>query len=278
MSPTSLKLSDIFKEMTIAPELEDALIFKTDANQAERTMEITITDTKIIPYGVIEDFKAEVCQRYSLNKFVLRVKYVDVDINSIDTDLYYNNLIFYVNELIPGLRHIFTNSTAEFCDNLYKVHLKYGVEMLKGKNCEDMMKRLCFSQLGANVEFEFIDDSDDHQLEKMPKEKWDEYLEWLEDFEYVKLGIPKPDFVVYLDMPIDVSQKLMSLRSEKTGEKKDVHEADVEYLYRCREAAMYAAEKMGWTVITCAENGEPYSIAQIHKKIVEALPQEFIYA
>ena len=117
MSPTSLKLSDIFKEMTIAPELEDALIFKTDANQAERTMEITITDTKIIPYGVIEDFKAEVCQRYSLNKFVLRVKYVDVDINSIDTDLYYNNLIFYVNELIPGLRHIFTNSTAEFCNN-----------------------------------------------------------------------------------------------------------------------------------------------------------------
>ncbi|MBR3933910.1 MAG: PolC-type DNA polymerase III [Clostridia bacterium] len=170
MSPTSLKLSDIFKEMTIAPELEDALIFKTDANQAERTMEITITDTKIIPYGVIEDFKAEVCQRYSLNKFVLRVKYVDVDINSIDTDLYYNNLIFYVNELIPGLRHIFTNSTAEFCDNLYKVHLKYGVEMLKGKNCEDMMKRLCFSQLGANVEFEFIDDSDDHQLEKMQEE------------------------------------------------------------------------------------------------------------
>ncbi len=117
-----------------------------------------------------------------------------------------------------------------------------------------------------------------HQLEKMPKDKWDEYLSWLEDFEYVKLGIPKPDFVVYLDMPIDVSQKLMSLRSEKTGEQKDVHEADVEYLYRCREAAMYAAEKMGWTVITCAENGEPYSIAKIHEMIVEALPQEFIYA
>ena len=42
----------------------------------------------------------------------------------------------------------------------------------------------------------------------------------------------------------------------------------------CREFA----EKMGWTVITCAENGEPYSIAKIHEMIVEALPQEFIYA
>ncbi len=110
-----------------------------------------------------------------------------------------------------------------------------------------------------------------HQLEKMPREKWDEYLEWLEDFEYNKLGIPRPDFVVYLDMPIEISQRLMSLRSEKTGEKKDVHEADVAYLYRCREAAMYAAEKLGWAVITCAEGGEPLSIGEISEKIIKAI-------
>lgn len=117
-----------------------------------------------------------------------------------------------------------------------------------------------------------------HQLVKMPRENWDEYLEWLEDFEYVKLGIPRPDFVVYLDMPIEISQQLMSLRSEKTGAQKDVHEADVGYLYRCREAAMYAAQKLGWTVITCAENGEPLSIKTISEKIISSLPQEFIYA
>ncbi len=117
-----------------------------------------------------------------------------------------------------------------------------------------------------------------HQLVKMPRENWDEYLEWLEDFEYVMLGIPRPDFVVYLDMPIEISQQLMSLRSEKTGAQKDVHEADVGYLYRCREAAMYAAQKLGWTVITCAENGEPLSIKTISEKIISSLPQEFIYA
>lgn len=116
-----------------------------------------------------------------------------------------------------------------------------------------------------------------HQLEKMPRDKWDEYIAWLEDFEYTKLGIPKPDFVIYLDMPIEVSQRLMAKRSEATGETKDVHEADVNYLYRCREAAAYAAEKMGWTVITCAENGQAKSIEEIARLIKAAL-QEFLYA
>ncbi len=200
MSPTSLKLSDIFKDVEISAELNDALIFKTDANQAERSMDITITDTKIIPYGVIEDFKAAVCEKYNLNRFVLRVKYVDVDINSIDIDLYYNNLIFYVNELIPGLRHIFTNSTAEFEDGLFKVHLKYGIEMLKGKNCEDMMKRLCLSQLGANAEFEFIDDSDEDQLEKMQEET----LSSLE-----KIVVPEPKEEKSKDAPAEDSEIIL---------------------------------------------------------------------
>ena len=29
------------------------------------------------------------------------------------------------------------------------------------------------------------------------------------DFEYNKIGIPKPDMVIYLDMPVEISQKLM---------------------------------------------------------------------
>ena len=117
-----------------------------------------------------------------------------------------------------------------------------------------------------------------HQLEKMPREDWDSYIQWLEDFEYIKLGIPKPDAVIYLDMPIEISQQLMSRRSETTGEKKDVHEADVEYLYRCREAAMYAAEKMGWCVIRCAEDGKPLSIDKISQMIIDALPGDLVYA
>ncbi len=106
-----------------------------------------------------------------------------------------------------------------------------------------------------------------HQMTKLDKSDWDEYLAWLEDFEYVKIGIPKPSLVVFLDMPVEISQKLMTSRYKGDEGKKDVHEADVAYLLACREAGMYAAEKLGWSIVKCYEGDEPRPIADIAKDI-----------
>ncbi len=110
-----------------------------------------------------------------------------------------------------------------------------------------------------------------HQLTKTPREEWDSYLAWLEDYEYGKLGIPKPDAVIYLDMPVDVSQKLMTGRYGGDESKKDIHEKDLGYLDRCRVAADYACKKLGWVRIVCAENGEPLSPEVISDKVYEAV-------
>ena len=110
-----------------------------------------------------------------------------------------------------------------------------------------------------------------HQMTKLPRSQWDTYLEWLQDFEYKKLELPRPDCVVYLDMPVEVSQKLLSGRYQGDESRKDVHERDAQYLARCRESADYAAEKQGWTVIPCAKNGEALSIDEVHQKVMEAL-------
>ncbi len=106
-----------------------------------------------------------------------------------------------------------------------------------------------------------------HQMIKQPEKNWDKYIEWLEDFEYNKIGIPKPDLVIYLDMPVEISQKLMTSRYEGNESKKDVHEANVAYLNDCRKAAAYASEKMGWVKIACSENGEARSIDSIAEEI-----------
>ena len=106
-----------------------------------------------------------------------------------------------------------------------------------------------------------------HQLQKLPRAQWDEYLCWLEDFEYAKLGLPKPDCVLYLDMPIDVSQRLMSARYAGDEGKKDIHEANTAYLSGCRTAALYAAEKLGWHVIACAADGAPLPVDTIAQTI-----------
>ena len=41
-----------------------------------------------------------------------------------------------------------------------------------------------------------------HQTSKLPREEWEDFLNWLYDFEYNKIGIPKPDKVIFLDMPL----------------------------------------------------------------------------
>ncbi len=167
MSPTNVKLTDIFKGADIPRELSDVYIYSSEANSADRTMSITVLSSELIDYKIIESFKEQICRQYSLSKFILRVKYQDLDLYSIDTNLYYSNLIFYVNELIPGVRHIFQDSTADFADGTFTIHCKYGIQMLSATNCEEMLKRLVKSQLGCNADFVFLDESDDEELERL---------------------------------------------------------------------------------------------------------------
>ncbi len=110
-----------------------------------------------------------------------------------------------------------------------------------------------------------------HQMGKLPREEWDAYLAWLEHYEYELLGLPRPDRVLFLDMPLEVSQKLLVGRYEGDAAKRDIHERDMQYLKTCRESALYAAERLGWTVISCAENGEPLPMDTITARLIESL-------
>lgn len=113
-----------------------------------------------------------------------------------------------------------------------------------------------------------------HQMVKLPENEWEAYLNWADDLEYVKVGIPRPDLVIYLDMPIEISQQLMSKRYNGDEIKKDVHEANVEYLKNCRKTAKYTAEKQEWHLIDCAIGKVPRSIADIHSEICAVVSKE----
>lgn len=113
-----------------------------------------------------------------------------------------------------------------------------------------------------------------YQTEKIAEADWDSYLDWSADFEYNKLGIPKPDAVIYLDMPVDISQKLMTGRYGGNESKKDVHEADVAFLEKCRKSALYAASRQGWHIVECSNGKEPYSIEKIHNEIMKIVDEE----
>lgn len=102
-------------------------------------------------------------------------------------------------------------------------------------------------------------------------ENREDFLNWLTDYEYNKLGLPKPDMVIFLDMPPEVSQKLLSKRYEGDESKKDIHERDRAFLDECRKSALYAAELLGWRVISCAKDGAARDIAEIHGEIMRTI-------
>lgn len=108
-----------------------------------------------------------------------------------------------------------------------------------------------------------------HQASKEPDEKRAEFLRWLYEFEYDKLGLPQPDLTIYLDVPTEYTEKMMRSREAATGTHADIHEKDLEYLATCRKMGRTAAEFYGWTVIQCVKNGKMRSIEDIHEEILK---------
>ena len=112
-----------------------------------------------------------------------------------------------------------------------------------------------------------------HQASKLEGKEKDDYLDWLYDFEFNKMGLPRPDAVIYLDVPTDVSQKLMSERYNGDNTKKDIHEKDVEYLNKSRTQALYAANRLGWNVVSLCENGVLLSKEQVADKVFDKIKE-----
>ncbi|MBO5078357.1 MAG: deoxynucleoside kinase [Oscillospiraceae bacterium] len=106
-----------------------------------------------------------------------------------------------------------------------------------------------------------------HQASKEPAEGRKAFWSWLYDFEYDKLALPRPDLVIYLDVPTDFTEKLMRHRESSTGTTADIHEKDLAYLATCRETGRAAAEFYGWKVIRCVRDGQMRSIEDIHEEI-----------
>ena len=106
-----------------------------------------------------------------------------------------------------------------------------------------------------------------HQASKETGEKQGEFLNWLYEFEYDRLGLPRPDLVIYLDVPTDFTEKLMRGREAATNTKADIHEKDMAYLATCRQTGRAAAAHYGWTVIQCVQGDRMRSIEDIHEEI-----------
>ena len=111
-----------------------------------------------------------------------------------------------------------------------------------------------------------------HQCSKI--DKWEDkkkFIEWEEDFEYGTLGLPRPDLIFFIEMPVEKSLELARARADyKNGQSKDILEEDSAYMKKSYDNGLNLARKLDWTLIHCVdENGKLKTIEEIHQEIME---------
>lgn len=115
-----------------------------------------------------------------------------------------------------------------------------------------------------------------YQTSKLPMEERVSFVEWLCDFEYEKLALPRPDLVLLLDMPINTSQDLIEKRYEGDNSQKDLHEKNTIYLKECRETSFFLAKKFGWQIVSCTNtNGKLKAKKEISEEIIGIIRKSF---
>ncbi|MCX7970771.1 MAG: thymidylate kinase [Negativicutes bacterium] len=117
-----------------------------------------------------------------------------------------------------------------------------------------------------------------HQAAKIdhPGQRAD-FVGWLIDLEYEKCRLPRPDLVIYLDLPTAMAVQLIASRQQSSGGRLDIHERDSHYLEKCRQCGLWLADRLGWRVVGCLnENGRLKSAAEIHDTIFREVEQVLV--
>ncbi len=97
------------------------------------------------------------------------------------------------------------------------------------------------------------------------------FIKWEEELEYDTLGLPRPDLIFFIEMPVEKSIELARARADyKNGQTKDIHEEDTEYLSKSYNNGLTLAKELGWNLIHCVdENNNIRTIEDIHAEIME---------
>ena len=113
-----------------------------------------------------------------------------------------------------------------------------------------------------------------HQGCKVPEADLGAFFDWLYDFEYVRLELPKPDLVIYLDVDIETSLARMRRREAKNHTHADIHEKDSDYLLACLRTGRLAAEHYGWRRIDFLRDGVEREKQEKNDEIFDIIKKE----
>ena len=94
-----------------------------------------------------------------------------------------------------------------------------------------------------------------------------DFIDYVIDFEYNKLGIKQPDKVAFLTAPFDLVQSMRQARQNNDGVQNDIHESDITFLKKVYDNAIFVADYLSFDIVECSSNNKMDSITEIHNKV-----------
>lgn len=110
-----------------------------------------------------------------------------------------------------------------------------------------------------------------YQAASLPEYAKKDFIEYVMDFEYNRLGIKKPDIVIFLTAPYEVIEQIRNARKVNDGIQKDIHESNKEYLKTVYDTAQYACELLDWKKVECSNGNQMRPIEEIHEDIIKLI-------
>lgn len=187
------------------------------------------------------------------------------DVESLDFPQYYNNFFGkFVGECLSGEHGDWAGLDPKIASVIYAAD-----------RFESSQKITQWLDEGNIVLLDrYVSSNQIHQGGKISDEKERrEFMQWLDTMEHKIFGIPRPDLIIYLDVPLSITQKLLASKKNRASKKylegkNDQHEDNLEHLEKAKQSGLkMIAENNHWQSIECTANGELLSIDEIHTKV-----------
>lgn len=101
-----------------------------------------------------------------------------------------------------------------------------------------------------------------------------EFIDYVVDFEYNKIGIKEPDIVIFLQAPFDLITQMRNERVDNEGVADDIHEKDLDFMKKVYENALFVANYLSWNIVNCSDGNKLRPKEEIHEEIYNIIKKK----
>lgn len=197
-----------------------------------------------------------------------RLRNEGVAVETLDFPQYTENLCGrLLRECLDGKRGDFMHVDARIASVLYaadRFESKGKIEQWLSAGKTVVLDRY----VSANMMHQGAKIRDDAQLS--------DFLQWLDELEHGVFGLPRPDIIIYLDVPLEyrikMVQEAVANREHHKGETVDLAELDVAHQYTAQQRAkQIVSSRNAWKQVVCATPAGMRTREDIHQEVYELI-------